>query len=35
MVKIAEKNDLKTEASGGNRTLDLVLTKDTLYRLSH
>jgi len=26
---------LKTEASGGNRTLDLVLTKDTLYRLSH
>jgi len=26
---------LEKRASGGNRTLDLVLTKDTLYRLSH
>jgi hypothetical protein len=25
----------KRRASGGNRTPDLVLTKDTLYRLSH
>ena len=25
----------ENEAFGGNRTRDLVLTKDTLYRLSH
>jgi hypothetical protein len=35
VLKVSHDLVLTEQAFGGNRTLDLVLTKDALYRLSH